>query len=105
MQTVLDIMKEKDLTILSGDFNAKIGANNTEYKKVMDRQGLGTTNENGDMFADLCAFNISIIIGSVFPHRRLHKATWISPDHRLENQIDCICTGQNFKRSMQDVRI
>ena len=36
-QTVLDKMKEKDRTILMGDFNAKIGANNTGYEDV--RQG------------------------------------------------------------------
>ena len=74
-QTVFDKLKEKDITILVGDFNAKIGGNNTGYEEVMGRQGLGTTNENGEMFADHCAFNRLIIGGSVFPHRRIHKAT------------------------------
>ena len=62
-------------------------------------------NENGDMFADLCSFNILIIGGSVFPHRMIHKVTWVSPDHRTENQIDHIFISQKFRRSMQDVRI
>ena len=56
----------------------------------MGRQGLGKINENGEMLAYLCAFNNMIIRGSVFPHDRIHKATWISPDHRIENQIDHI---------------
>ena len=42
-------------------------------------------NENGEMFADLCSFNRLIIGGSVFPHRRIHKATWVSPDHQTES--------------------
>ena len=57
------------------------------------------------MFADLCSFNRLIIGGSVFPHRRIHNATWVSPDHRTENQIDHICISQKFRRSMQDVRV
>ena len=62
-------------------------------------------NENGEMFADLCSFNRLIIGGSVFPHRRIHKATWVSPDHRTENQIYHICISHKFRRSMQDVRV
>ena len=32
-------------------------------------------NENGEILADLCAFNNTIIGGSVFMHRRIHMAT------------------------------
>ena len=31
-----------------GDFNAKIGSDNTGYDEVMGRQGLGEMNENGN---------------------------------------------------------
>ena len=61
-------------------------------------------NENGEMLADLCAFNNMVIGGNVLPHRRIHKATWVSPDHITEHQIDHICIGRKFRRSMQDVR-
>ena len=88
-----------------GDFNAKIGSNNRGYEEVMGTHGIGEMNENGEMFTDLCSFNILIIGGSVFPHRRIHNATWVSPDHRKENQIDHICISQKFRRSMQDVRV
>ena len=104
-QTLCDKLKEKDMTILMGDLNAKSGPDNSGYEEVMGRQGLGRMNENGEMLADFCAFNNMIIGGSVFPHRRIHKATWVSPDHRTENQIDHICIGRKFRRSMQDVRV
>ncbi|KAK2140552.1 hypothetical protein NP493_5722g00002 [Ridgeia piscesae] len=105
LQTLCDKLKEKDMTILMGNLNAKIGSDNSGYEEVMGRQGLGKMNENGEMLADFCAFNNMIIGGSVFPHRRIHKATWVSPDHRTENQIDHICIGRKFKRAMQDVRV
>ena len=48
--------------------------------------GLGKMHENGEILADLCAFKKLIVEDSVFTHRRIHKATWIPPDHRTENQ-------------------
>ena len=105
LQTLCGTLKEKDMTILMGDLNAKIGSDNNGHEEVMGRQGLGKMNENGEMLADFCAFNNMIIGGSVFPHRRIHKATWVSPDHRTENQIDHICIGRKFRRSMHGVRV
>ena len=78
LQTLCDKLKENDMTILMGDLNAKIGSDNSGYEEVMGRQRLGKMNENGEMLADFCAFNNMIIGGSVFPHRRIHKATWVS---------------------------
>ena len=43
------------------DFNTKTGTNNRGYEEVMNRHGLGKMNENGEIFTDLCAFNILII--------------------------------------------
>ena len=60
-------------------------------------------NENGERFADLCPLNSVVIGGSVFQHKRIHKATWVSPDLSTENQIDHVCIGRKFRRSLQDV--
>ena len=105
LQTIIDKCPVKDVNILMGDFNAKIGKDNTGYEEVMGKHGLGEINENGERFADTCALNKIIIGGSIFPHKRIHKATWVSPDHVTENQIDHICIGKTFRRSLQDVRV
>lgn len=35
LQSVIDSFPERDFTISRGDFNAKIGSDNTGYKEVM----------------------------------------------------------------------
>jgi hypothetical protein len=45
-QAVLDKLKDKDINILMGDLNAKVGSDNRGYKKVMGH-ALGEMNENG----------------------------------------------------------
>ena len=65
----------------------------------MGRHDLGDTNENGEMLPDFCAVNNLVIGGTLFPHRRHHKATWISPDHHTENQIDDGILRQRHRRT------
>ena len=71
----------------------------------MGRHGLGEINENGELFVDTCAQFDLVIGGSIFPHRQIHKATWVSPDHVTTNQIDHICISKKFRRSLLDVRV
>ena len=78
---------------------------NTGYEDIMGTHGLGQMNENGERFADLCALNQLVIGGSIFPHKRIHKATWISPNHVTENQISHICISCKFSTSWWDVRV
>ena len=70
---------EKDVTLLIGDINAKIGADNTGYEEVMGTHGL-------ERFLETCATNNQVIGGSLSPNRRIHKYTWVSPDHVTENR-------------------
>nr|XP_049588581.1 craniofacial development protein 2 [Syngnathus scovelli] len=105
LQHLLQSRKEKDLTLLMGDMNAKVGNNNNGYELAMGRHGLGTMNENGERFSDICADTNLVIGGTIFPHKHIHKATWISPDHTTENQIDHICINRKFRRSLLDVTV
>ena len=65
---------------------------------------LGTMNDNGERFVDLCSLDPLVIGGSLFPHKRFHKVTWVSPDHRIGNQIDHNCISKKFRRACRDVR-
>ncbi|VDP08377.1 unnamed protein product [Schistosoma margrebowiei] len=104
LQSIIEKCPRKDLIILMGDLNAKVGIDNNGYQDIMGRHKLAERNENGERFASLYAFNKLVIGGTIFPHKRIHKATWISPDHTTENQIDHICINKKFRRTMEDVR-
>ena len=75
LQQLLQARKEKDITILMGDMNAKVGNDNSGYQLVMGKHGIGCMNENGERFADTCADYNLVIGGTVFPHKPIHKAT------------------------------
>lgn len=69
-----------------------------------------------EILSDLCYYSICAIIrdsivqdlvigGSVFPHKRIHKATWKHPNGIVENQIDHITYSRKFRRCFSDVRV
>jgi len=76
-------VKQSDIVILLGDLNVKIGDGNLGFKNVMDRHVLGTRNENGEIFIDLCVNYNLVIGGSLFLHTNIHKATWVAPLTKL----------------------
>lgn len=47
LQRLYDRTARRDVTLVIGDFNAKIGNNNADMETVMGQHGLGSMNENG----------------------------------------------------------
>ena len=78
IQALMDKTKRRDTKILMGDLNAKVGTDNTNRDLIMGRHGTGEQNENGEMFTDFCTFNDLVIGGTLFPHKTIHKTTWVS---------------------------
>ncbi|VDP28187.1 unnamed protein product [Schistosoma margrebowiei] len=75
LQSIVEKCQTKDLTILVGDFNAKVGMDNTGYEDIMGLHGLAEINENDERFANLCAFNKLVKGGTIFPHKCILKTT------------------------------
>ena len=91
------INHQKDILILIEDLMLKQeAATHKEDIIIMAMEGTRDMNENMDIFSnfiDNCALNDLVVQleGSIFPHNRNRKATWISPDHHRGNQVDHIC--------------
>ena len=86
------------------DLNAEVGQDNEGLEYVMGRHGLVEGTENGQLLVDFCASHGVVIGGTIFPQKDCHKLTWVSPDHKTENQIDHVAIGRKWRRLLQDVR-
>lgn len=61
---------------------------NIGYERTMSIHELSTQNENGEIRCDFCQTNGLVITRTLFPNKDIHKATWVSANGRVENQID-----------------
>ena len=76
LQTVYNTTQKRDVVVIVGDFNAKVGSDNSERETVVMRHGLGTRNEKyymyGETFPDFCISNYLVIGGTIFLHKDYH---------------------------------
>ena len=70
---VVSKVPRHDMLLIMGDLNAKVGADNTECEKSMDKHGCGTRNDNGERLIDFCLNN-----NQVMGERYFHTRTYIS---------------------------
>ena len=105
LQDVIADCNKHDLIVVMGDFNAKVGEDNTSREEVIGRHGVGIINDNGERLCDICSTNGFIVTGTIFPHKEIHKTTWKSPDGRTLNQIDHVLVNGNMRTSVLDTRV
>lgn len=74
LQATLSSVPQKDMIIVMGDFNARLGYH--QWKSVIGPHGLGVPNGNGRRLLDFCAVNHLIVTNTWFQHKSLHQATW-----------------------------
>lgn len=97
LQTVFNNVPKRDILMITGDLNAKVGSERVGRECEIGPNGIGTINENGELIADFCAVNSLVIGGTLFPHKPCHKTTWMSPTGETENQIDHFAIARRCK--------
>jgi len=99
-------LKKNEMTVIMGDFNAKIGKG--KVGESIGPFGLGERNERGDRLGVFAAEENLVILNTFFklPPRRLY--TWRSPmdkpEHIVRNQIDYILVNKRFQNSFVSVK-
>ena len=89
----LELIPKKDVLFIIGDWNAKVGSQETPW--VTGKFGLGIRNEAGQRLIEFCQENALVITITLFKQHRRRLYTWTSPDGQHRNQIDYILAAKD----------
>ena len=95
-------MPKKDVFFIIGDWNAKLGSQETPG--VTGTFGLGVQNEAGKRLTEFCQENALVIANTLFQQHTRRLYTWTSLDGRNRNQIDYILCSQRWTSSTQSAK-
>ena len=78
LQDLLELTPKKDVLFIIGDWNAKVGSQETPG--VTGRFGLGMQNEAGQRLIEFCQENALVIANTLIQRHKRRLYTWTSPD-------------------------
>ena len=95
LQDLLELTPKKDVLFIIGDWNAKVGSQETPG--VTGKFGLGIQNEAGKRLTEFYQENALVIANTIFQHKR-RLYTWTTPDGQHWNQIDYFLAAKNMEK-------
>ena len=102
LQDLLELTPKKDVLFIIGDWNAKVGSQETPG--VKGKFGLGIRNEAGQRLIDFCQENALVITNTLFQLQKRRLYTWTSADGQHRNQIDYILCSPRWRSSIQSAK-
>ena len=78
LQDLLELTPPKDVLFIVGDWNAKVGSQETPG--ITGNFGLGIWNEAGQRLMEFCQENSLVIANTLFLQHMRRLYTWTSPD-------------------------
>ena len=78
LQDLLELTPKKDVLFIIGDWNAKVGSQQTPG--ITGKFGLGVQNEAGQRLIEFCQENALAIANTLFQQHKRRLYTWTSPD-------------------------
>ena len=78
LQDLLELTLKKDVLFIIGDWNAKVGSQETPG--VTGKFGLGVRNEVGQRLIEFCQENALVIENTLCQQHNRRLYTWTSPD-------------------------
>ena len=102
LQDLLELTPKKDVLFVIGDWNAKVGSQETPG--VTGKFGLEIQNEAGQRLIEFCQENALVIANTFFQQHKKRLYTWTSTDGQHQNQIDYILCSQRWRSSIQSAK-
>ena len=78
LQDLLELISKKDVLFIIGDWNTKVGSQETPG--VTGKFGLGMRNEAGQRLIEFCQENALVITNTLFQQHKRRPYTWTSLD-------------------------
>ena len=78
LQDHLELTPKRDVLFIIGDWNAKVGSQETPG--VTGKFVLGVQNEAGQRLIEFCQENVLVIANTLFQQHKRRLYTWTSPD-------------------------
>ena len=78
LQDLLELTPKKEVIFIIGDWNAKVGSQETPGMK--GKFGLGVQNEAGQRLIEFCQETSLVIANILFQQHKSRFYTWTSPD-------------------------
>ena len=98
LQDLLELIPKKDVLFTIGDWNAKVGSQETPG--VTGKFGLGIQNEVGQSLIEFFQKNTLVIANTLFQQQKRRLYTWTSSDSQCQNQTDYILCSQRWRSSI-----
>ena len=93
-QDLLELTPKKDVLFIIGDWNAKVGSQETPG--VTGKFGLAMRNEAGQRLIEFCQENALVVANTLFQQHKRTLYTWVSPDGQYQNQIEYLICSQRW---------
>lgn len=75
------------------------------YRPTIGKESLHReTNENSSMLVTFTSNRNMVVSRTMFPHKNIHKQTWMSPCGRIRKQIDHVLVDNRIRSNVMDVR-
>ena len=102
LQDLLELTSKNDVLFIIGDWNAKVGSQETPG--VTGKFGLGIQNEAGQRLIEFFQENVLVIANTFSQQHKRRLYTWTSPDGQCQNQINYIPWSQRWRSSIQSTK-
>ena len=91
LQDLLELTPKKDVLFVIGDWNVKVGSQETPG--VTGKLSLGVQNEVGQRLIEFCQKNSLVIANTLFQQHKRRLYTWTSPDGQYQSRLIIFFVG------------
>ena len=105
LQNVIDQTPKKDILVVQGDWNAKVGRDACgKWQGICGPFCKDDTNERGLRLLEFATFNDLVLANAFGHHKASRRWTWHGPNEKHHNRIDYILMRKRFRSGVNIAR-